>query len=125
MPNKTNLHQNNKMKNILLIILISLYSISYSYAQDYDAKELCDIIYIIEGEERARQPFGIETIECKTYERCEQICHNTINNNKIRFKNQTKEKDYLTFLAKRYCPPNWEVWLKNLKWYLKKGKQNG
>jgi len=86
----------------------------------YTTKEICNNIYIIEGKDKARQPFGIETIECKTFEKCEQICHNTINNNKKRFKNQNKEDEFLIFLAKRYCPPNWKIWLKNLKYYLNK-----
>lgn len=88
----------------------------------YTTEEICLAIYIIEGKEKARQPFGIETIECETYEKCEPICFNTVNNNRIRFKNQTKEKHFLTFLAKRYCPPNWEIWLKNLNFYLEKRK---
>jgi len=108
------------MKKIILLTLIFLNLCIILYAKEYNTKEICDIIYIIEGKEKARQPFGIETIECKTYERCEQICHNTINNNLVRFKNQKEEKDFLKFLAKRYCPPNWEIWLKNLTWYLER-----
>jgi len=99
------------------LICVILVSTGYS-ARSYTNKEICDNIYIIEGKEKARQPFGIETIECKTYDRCQQICLNTIRNNKVRFKNQIKEKEFLTFLAKRYCPPNWRTWLKNLKFYL-------
>lgn len=88
----------------------------------YTNEQICDAIYIIEGKEKARQPFGIETIECKTYEKCEKICLNTIENNRKRFKNYGwKQFDtYLEFLANRYCPPNSEIWLKNLKYYLNK-----
>ena len=28
--------------------------------------------------------------------------------------------DYLTFLAKRYCPVNWRVWLKNITYFYNK-----
>ena len=83
---------------ILWVLFVSIY---IAYGEEYNTNEICDVIYIIEGKEKARQQFGIETIECKTYEACEQICHNTINNNKIRFKSQNKEKDCLSFLAKR------------------------
>ena len=103
------------------IILLCVGSIVSNTKQIPNASKICNAIYIIEGKENARQPFGIETIECETYEKYQQICYNTVNNNKIRFKQQTKEKDFLTFLAKRYCPYNWKVWLKNLKFYLKKG----
>jgi len=104
---------------ILIVIGIMLISVSPSMAE-YSKEEICSSIYIIEGKEKARQPFGIETIECRTYEKCEQICYNTIENNRVRFANQTEEKDYLTFLAKRYCPPNWKWWEKTLKFYLEK-----
>jgi len=107
---------------ILLIILILLFTPSISYAENSIEKSICDAIYIIEGKEKARQPFGIETIECVTYEKCEQICHNTVRNNIVRFKKQDEEKDFHVFLGKRYCPPNWKVWVKNLKFYLEKEK---
>jgi hypothetical protein len=35
---------------------------------EHTTKEIFSAIYIIEGKHKARQPFGIETIECKTYE---------------------------------------------------------
>jgi len=106
---------------IFCVICVILNQTAYA-EWDYDAKELCYYIYIIEGKEDARQAFGIETIQCNSFKECEQICINTIENNKVRYLKQTEEKSFLTFLAKRYCPPNWEIWLKNLKWYLNKGK---
>ena len=106
---------------ILIILLASLYVTVYdTYSEEYNANKVCDCIYVIEGKEKASQPYGIETIKCTSEKECRQICINTIENNKVRFKNQVKEKDYLTFLAKRYCPPNWKIWLKNLKFYLNK-----
>jgi len=111
-----------KLFNILPLTFVVLCVILVTgvYAnRSYTNNEICDAIYIIEGKEKARQPFGIETIECRTYNKCEFICLNTIKNNRERFKNQTKEKEFLTFLAKRYCPPNWKIWLKNLNFYLK------
>ena len=112
------------MKIFILLLLIFLNLCNTLYAEEYNAKKICDIIYIIEGKEKANQPYGINPkyITCKSKNECEQICHNTVNNNKIRFKNQNKEKDFLSFLAKRYCPLNWKVWLKNLKFYLNKGE---
>jgi len=112
-----------KKFTILLLIFVGLCVILVSTAiahRSYTNNEICNAIYIIEGKEKARQPFGIETIECKTYDKCKIICLNTIKNNSKRFKYQAQEKDFLTFLAKRYCPPNWKIWLKNLKYYLDK-----
>jgi hypothetical protein len=103
-----------------LALVIYNFLIDVSEGQEYNPHEICEIIYIIEGKEKARQPYGIETIECSSREKCKRICHNTVINNLKRFQNQTEENDFLTFLARRYCPPNWKIWLKNLKWYLDK-----
>lgn len=92
------------------------------WTKEYTDKEICDCIWIIEGGEKANQPYGINPkyIKCNSKQECEKICLNTIKNNRKRFANQTEESDFLTFLARRYCPPNWKIWLKNLKWYLDK-----
>ncbi len=92
--------------------------INVSWEKYYTEQEICNAIYIIEGKEKARQPFGIETIECKTFEKCEQICLNTVKNKRTAW---NQEGDFLEYLAKKYCPYNWKVWLKNLKFYLARG----
>ena len=111
-------------KPIILILLWILFVTCYIAWGErcYTPKELCDCIYIIEGKERANQPYGINPKywKCYTKKECERICLATVRNNKERFKNQNKEKDFLKFLAKRYCPYNWEIWLRNLKFYLRK-----
>ncbi|MGD2072747.1 MAG: hypothetical protein PVG65_04590 [Candidatus Thorarchaeota archaeon] len=103
-------------------IIVATY---WSMDTEYSDQEICDAIYIIEGKEEARQPFGIETIECKTFEKCEQICLNTVRNNRGRYTEYGfKEHDtYLEFLASRYCPPNQENWLRMLKFYLEKNNE--
>ena len=112
------------MKKIILITLIWILFVGcfIAYADEYDANKICDAIYIIEGREEANQLYGInpQYIICDSEKECREICINSVENNKIRFKNQKGEEDYLIFLAKRYCPPNWVVWLKNLNFYLNK-----
>lgn len=105
-----------------LALLIYNCLISISYGQEYSAKQICDCIWIIEGGDKANQHYGINPkyIKCDTKDGCERICFNTVKNNRVRFKEQHAEKDFLTFLAKRYCPPNWKVWLKNLMFYLQR-----
>jgi len=120
----------NKKAYYIAIILLTIYLI-FSYfliasANEYTNQDYCNVIYIIEGKEKARQPFGIETIECKTYNKCEQICLNTIANNRIRYKEYgyKKYKTFEEFLASRYCPFNQVKWTKMLKFYLKKGEKS-
>jgi hypothetical protein len=114
------------LKLIICFFICLLLSIDNVYPCEYTKEEICSAIWIIEGGEKASQHYGINPkyIKCDTKKECQRICFNTVENNKIRFKNQTKEKDYLTFLAKRYCPPNWKTWLKNLKFYLEKNNES-
>jgi len=84
---------------IILIILWILFVTCYIVWGDtaiFTDKQICDCIYIIEGKEKARQPYGIETIECKSKEYCEQICLNTVKNNRVRYKEYgyKQYKDY-------------------------------
>ena len=78
-------------------------------AKELTAQEICDAIYWAEGDIKARQPYGIETIECA--DDCRQICINTV-------ENKRKVDPSLEYLASKYCPYNSEVWLKNVKWFL-------
>ena len=108
------------------LIFFSIYGILY--AESYTKEEICSAIYIIEGKEKARQPFGIETIECKTFKRCRQICWNTVENNRKRYADYGYKKfnTYLKFLASRYCPLSCDGcknWLSNLLFYLNKKRK--
>jgi len=110
----------------LIIGIIYACNMFLNYYQNkdkqYSAKEICKIIWIIEGRNEANQHYGINPkyIKCNSKEKCKYICINTVENNKIRFTNQNKETHFLNFLAKKYCPYNWKTWLKNLKYYLTK-----
>ncbi len=109
---------------ILFIISLALFLLMINIVEgkEYTTKEICNIIYIIEGKEEANQQYGINPkyIKCNSKKECEKICINTVNNNKKRFQDQNEENDFLKFLARRYCPPNWKSWLSNLKYYLDK-----
>jgi len=109
------------LKKFVLILTILLLC-DILYAQEYDAKKICDCIYIIEGQERANQQYGINPkyVTCSSKSECERICLNTVNHKYSDWQNQTKEKDFLKYLAKKYCPFRWKLWLKNLKHYLNK-----
>lgn len=112
------------MNRIIIIILFFLILPNILHAKEHTEQTICDAIYIIEGKENARQPFGIETIECKTFMKCKKICLNTIKNNKIRYVKygHKKYKTFIEFLASRYCPYNQKNWVKMLNYYLNKNK---
>lgn len=119
-------NKKNKMKNFYLTIFFLLISINLCYAEEnYTAKQICNSIYIIEGKEKALQPYGINKkyIKCLTKESCEAICLNTVKHKKQEYNKYGYKKynSFLEYLSIKYCPPNSKIWLKNLKFYLKKG----
>ena len=115
----------------ILTLLIALFLVLDSHAAtmpDYTDGEIVSAIYQIEGGVTAKKPFGVLSVKCMGYLDCKEICHNTVRNNRKRFAKQSQEKDFLSFLAKRYAPvgagndprglnKNWE---KNLRMVLAK-----
>lgn len=115
------------MKKTFLLLLIFWLQCGILWA--YTDQEICDAIYIIEGEEKSSQPYGInpQYFKCETKGKCKQICLNTVKNNRKRYAEYGyKQYDtYLEFLASRYCPSSeylCENWLPNLKFYLQTSK---
>ena len=108
---------------LILIILFLLVDIKIAKGEEiYSTDAIVDAIYLAEGGLKTFYPFGIVSIYCEGYDNCRQICYNTIENTKSRFKmwGYKQEKNFLTFLAKRYCPDDWETWLKNVRYFLGK-----
>lgn len=110
--------------SLILCIFGLICYMSFGYKQSNN-EDICQAIYLAEGGENANQPYGInpEYIKCKTKEKCKQICLNTVQNNKRRYKEYgfRTHNSYLSFLASRYCPsgePNCQYWLKNVNYFL-------
>ena len=91
----------------------------------FSVNSLADAIYLAEGAENARKPFGILSVPCHGYGECRQICINTIRNNIRRYADYgyADYPTYLDFLANRYAPigagndpTNLNInWLKNVR----------
>ena len=106
---------------VSLILLICLIASAEVHSDEY-YNRVADAIYIIEGGERANQLYGINPkyVYCGSEVECRRVCINTIKSKEREWLNNG-EVDFLTYLSKRYCPPNHRVWLKNLKFYLRRG----
>lgn len=110
---------------ILCLILCIIPSCQPAYCNEIDDYELARAIFKAEGGLKADYLFGIRSVKYDTPAEAWQICLNTIRNNKIRFQNQSKYNDYLTFLASRYCPIGCDndrgtnkYWLRNVRFHL-------
>ena len=58
-------------------------------------------IFIAEGGNNTKYPFGIKSIKTNNPER---ICRNTVRNNYLRWQQAGKTNDFISFLGGRYCP---------------------
>ena len=68
----------------------------------YSVERLADSIFLAEGGHKTRHPYGILTKYKTTTPR--QACLNTIRNQAKRHKEHGCGLDFLSCLAKRYCP---------------------
>ena len=98
------------------------------WASEYSDTDIVNAIYKIEGSTKAQYLYGIRSVKYSNEAEARRICMNTVRNNRVRFTKQSKYKDYLSFLASRYCPVNCDndrgtnkFWLRNLKYWLEKG----
>lgn len=100
-------------------------------AREHSDDEICDAIYLAEGDKKAKVPFGILSVNCEGYDACRQVCLNTVRNNRRRYADYGyKEYDeFLAFLASRYAPTQGadndpmnlnRHWLKNVRYFLEK-----
>lgn len=122
---------------ICLILLTSAFIVVLSvlaHAKEYSDEEIAQAIYLAEGGAVSKYPYGIRSVKCNSKDECKKICLKTIANNRKRFASDSKGfSDYLQFLASRYCPIGADNdpkglnknWLKNVRFFLKKGEKNG
>jgi hypothetical protein len=114
------------MKKIIFTFLLLFILANIANAEEYYTNEaIAEAIFISEGGYKTHWPYGIKSVYCNGIEECKKICINTIQNNRIRYSEYgyKQYKDYLSFLASRYCPisvDGCENWLPNVRSYLKK-----
>jgi hypothetical protein len=128
---------NNLISKIILLIIILLALVDIKIAKGeeigiektgtvYSDQKICNAIWYIEGQEKANQFYGINPkyVKCYSKEKCFNVCVKTITKwRKIyHLREYTHYKDFLIFLSYKYCPPNHVIWLKNLKFWLRKLK---
>lgn len=85
---------------------------------DFDA--IVDAIYITEGGNKTRFPFGIKSVKCSGYDDCRQVASNSVVNSYRRWQDAGSPGEFIDFLADRYCPPSVdkqgnENWKKNMR----------
>lgn len=119
--------------NCVIMAWVLLYTVNahadFIPYDDVGINQYVEAIYLAEGGESTRYPFGILSVSCEGYKECRRICYNTVRNNVGRFEKQSKYDNYLEFLASRYAPIGAENdptglnvnWIKNVRYFLNNG----
>jgi len=102
-----------------------------NHTNNYTNEQIVNAIFKAEGGYKAKYLYGIRSVQYKDEADARRICLNTVRNNRTRFIKQTKHKNYLEFLASRYCPTKGNLsnaeqklnhnWLNNVRYFLQKG----
>ena len=135
LPNKIELLKIYTIAFLAVTLILSM--VIVCSASDYTDEQIVNAIYRAEGGVKASFAYGIRSIPYRDIKDARRICFNTVRNNRIRFTRQSKYKDFLEFLASRYCPTQGfyilkigcdndrgtnKYWLKNVRYYLERSK---
>lgn len=113
------------LKNIIISLIMALFLIGWAQAEEYYSdQKVCNAIWYVEGQEKANQAYGInpQYVKCENRLECYDVCIRTVAKWRKVYNFKKENADFLTFLSYKYCPPNHLIWLKNLKFYLRKLK---
>ena len=105
---------------ILLLLVIGVHTrhLINKSREQYSIDRLANIIWIIEGGDKTRYPYGIKGKWSKSPR---VICKNTINNRLREYRNRwTFQGDFIDYLSKSYCPQGADHWAKMVKNKLKR-----
>ena len=96
-------------KGLLFWLLLFLPVVSINSQAEVDSQtvnKIVDAIYLAEGGDKTRYPYGIKSVPCHSLSDCRRIAENTVRNNHKRWIASDKSKEFIYFLADRYCPPS-------------------
>lgn len=79
------------------------------------ANRIVDAIWVAEGGNKARVPFGILSVSVSGYKSARSVCYRTVQNTHDRWIDDGMRGDFITFLGSRYCPFEPETWVKNVR----------
>jgi hypothetical protein len=118
------------MRWLVFLIPLLLSSCEPCYpAVNFTDKQIANAIYKAEGGDNTCYPYGILKHYKHTTPR--QACLNTICHARLDYVKCKQDIDFIQFLGNRYCPVGCEndigtnrYWIKNVKYFLKKGGNN-
>lgn len=89
---------------LLFLVLASCHSAESPKLTLTEQNRIADVIYRIEGGDKAKAPYGVLSVKTKNKAEARKICLASIRNNWNRFLAQTNETNYFYLFADRWCP---------------------
>ena len=83
-------------------------------------ERLANVVWRVEGGSKTRWPYGIQSVEVNGVVEARQVCLRSMRNHRVRHASHECGLDFLACWSRRWCPPNHEVWLRNVRAILAK-----
>jgi len=105
---------------VLIFLLLFISAIAYADWQNYSDDKIADAIY--KAENSKKYPYGIKSIETNgDVAFARKVCLNSIKNAKKRYSRSGSQEDFITFMGRRYSPPEINPnWVRLVKYFLRK-----
>lgn len=97
-----------------IILFLCMVALMSTKKTEYSNDDYCNAIYFAEGEGF----YGIPRKRCQTQDDCRRMCINTVAHARKLF-----PKNFEESLARKYCPYNSRIWLKNVRFFLRRGQR--
>jgi len=91
------------------ITMLCLFSFAAQAEPNYN--QLANAIWKAEGGAKTRHPYGV-MCRCRN---ARAVCIQTVRNAWTDWNIDHRPCDFLTYLSRIYCPPNWRVWSRNVR----------
>lgn len=91
---------------------------SNTYHRPPNYPTIARAIWVVEGADKTRFPYGVSRYGHLTKEQARQVCISTLRHIYERWTTTSETTDFYTYLSRRYDPANSLVWYKNLIYVL-------
>ena len=94
----------------------------------YTPEQVANAIYLAEGGERTRHPYGVLSVRVSGEVEARRVCLNSIRNSRHRWERAGRPGDWLVYFGQRWCPVGAENdpagfnqnWVRNVRYFLDK-----
>lgn len=85
----------------------------------HDLQRIVRAIYLAEGGDKARVPYGILSVKVRSKDHAKQVCERTVINSHARWVQSGKRESFIKYLGSTYCPKSsdpvgHENWVRNV-----------